>query len=51
MYAALWRKLPGNVWAKITLLVFLVSVICWLLLYVVFPWIGPVLAGGDAQVV
>lgn len=38
MYRALWRILPGPVWAKVGQLITLALLVLSLLFFVVFPW-------------
>ncbi len=39
MYAALWRILPGPVWARILILLVLLAAVLFVLAFWVFPWI------------
>ena len=50
MYAWIWRKLPGNVYAKLTGSIVLIATVGTLLWYVVFPWATPLLPFDDVQV-
>jgi hypothetical protein len=50
VYAWIWRKLPGNVYAKLTGSIVLVVAVSALLWYVVFPWATPLLPFDDVQV-
>ncbi|GAA1584839.1 hypothetical protein [Actinoplanes couchii] len=50
MYAWIWRKLPGGLWAKLTCAVVLLTAVGTLLWYVVFPWATPLLPFDDVQV-
>ncbi|MEV6342122.1 hypothetical protein [Actinoplanes sp. NPDC051851] len=50
MYAWIWRKLPGNLWAKLSTSVVTLTAIVALLWYVVFPWATPLLPFDDVQV-
>ncbi|MDT8910422.1 hypothetical protein [Amycolatopsis sp. PS_44_ISF1] len=43
MYGWLWRHLPGPFAAKLTLSVVLVLGVVALLMFVIFPWIDPLL--------
>jgi len=43
MYAWIWRHLPGPLAARVTVAVILVLGIIALLLFVVFPWLDPLL--------
>ena len=43
MYGWIWRHLPGAVPAKLLGALALVLAVCALLLFVVFPWIEPLL--------
>ncbi|MFC6152376.1 hypothetical protein [Nocardioides yefusunii] len=43
MYAALWRVLPGPVWAKVLQCLALLTMVVVVLLYWVFPWAEPLL--------
>ena len=38
MYAWIWRKLPGNLYAKLTQAIVLAVAVGALLWYVIFPW-------------
>jgi lipopolysaccharide export LptBFGC system permease protein LptF len=38
MYGALWRVLPGPIWAKILILVALVVLVLFVFVEWVFPW-------------
>ena len=49
MYALLWRILPGPWWVKLIVLVLLVGIF-FLLMEVVFPWIGPMMPWTDVEV-
>ena len=40
MYGALWRILPGPVWWRIVQLIILVTVVLFLLVAFVFPWLN-----------
>lgn len=50
MYRELWNRTPGPAWAKIIGAVVVVAVVVWLLMEVIFPWIGPSLLGTDSVV-
>ncbi|MFD1715160.1 hypothetical protein ACFSBZ_11820 [Amnibacterium flavum] len=43
MYAALWRALPGPVWARALILLVLVAAVLFALATWVFPWIDGML--------
>jgi hypothetical protein len=43
MYAWIWRHLPGPVLAKMSLATVLILGVVALLLFVVFPWLDPLL--------
>lgn len=43
MYAWIWRRLPGGTRSKALLAVVLALAVAGLLLFVVFPWIEPLL--------
>ncbi|GLY70907.1 hypothetical protein [Amycolatopsis taiwanensis] len=43
MYGWIWRHLPGPVGAKLALAIVLVLGVAALLLFVVFPWLDPLL--------
>ncbi|WP_181188413.1 hypothetical protein [Actinopolyspora mortivallis] len=47
MYAWIWRHLPGSVPVKVVQAVVLVAVVVAVLLFVVFPWVEPVLPFTD----
>ena len=40
MYAALWRKLPGNTWVKTLIALAIAVAVFFLLMEVVFPWVS-----------
>ncbi|GIF09625.1 hypothetical protein [Actinoplanes siamensis] len=50
MYAWIWRKLPGQLWSKLTISVVLLAAVGSLLWYVIFPWATPLLPFDDVQV-
>lgn len=50
MYAWIWRHLPGPVGAKLLLAVVLVLAVVALLLFVVFPWLEPLLPFNQVSV-
>jgi hypothetical protein len=50
VYAWIWHKLPGNLYAKLTGSIVLATTIGLLLWYVVFPWATPLLPFDDVQV-
>ncbi|MEF2976397.1 hypothetical protein [Subtercola sp. YIM 133946] len=43
MYGALWRVLPGPVWARILILLVLLAAVLFLLSTWVFPWVDEML--------
>ena len=47
MYAWIWRHLPGNALVKVVQAAVLVAAVVTLLLFVVFPWLEPVLPFDD----
>lgn len=50
MYAWIWHKLPGNLYAKLTETLVLMVAVGALLWFVVFPWATPLLPFDDVQV-
>ena len=50
MYAMLWRNLPGPWWVKLFIVLVLLVGIFFLLMEVVFPWIGPMMPWTDVGV-
>jgi hypothetical protein len=50
VYAWIWRKLPGNLYTKLTGSIVLVVAAGALLWYVAFPWATPLLPFDDVQV-
>ncbi|MGW4482640.1 hypothetical protein ACWEOE_02265 [Amycolatopsis sp. NPDC004368] len=50
MYAWIWRRLPGPFAAKLTIAVVLVLGIVALLMFVVFPWLDPLLPFNEVSV-
>ena len=43
MYVWIWRHLPGNLTWKVLQIVLLVVAVSALLLFVIFPWLEPML--------
>ena len=43
MYGALWRVLPGPVWARILILLVMVAVLLFVLSAYIFPWVDVML--------
>jgi cytoskeletal protein RodZ len=50
VYAWIWRKLPGNAYAKLSQSLVLLVAVGALLWYVIFPWATPLLPFDDVQV-
>ncbi|MBB4687197.1 hypothetical protein [Amycolatopsis jiangsuensis] len=50
MYGWIWRHLPGPFAAKLTIAVVLLLGIVALLMFVVFPWLDPLLPFNDVSV-
>ncbi|GAA1966747.1 hypothetical protein [Amycolatopsis minnesotensis] len=50
MYAWIWRHLPGPVAAKAALALVLVLAVVALLMFVIFPWLEPMLPFNDVSV-
>ncbi|GAB2979739.1 hypothetical protein LWP59_00120 [Amycolatopsis acidiphila] len=50
MYAWIWRHLPGPAGAKLLLAIVLVLAVVALLLFVVFPWLDPMLPFNQVSV-
>lgn len=50
MYTWIWRSLPGGFPAKVAGCALLIAAVCALLLFVVFPWIEPLLPFNDITV-
>ncbi|MET7990562.1 hypothetical protein AB0F91_17690 [Amycolatopsis sp. NPDC023774] len=50
MYAWIWRRLPGPFAAKLAIAVVLVLGIIALLMFVVFPWLDPLLPFNEVSV-
>ncbi|HEX5493253.1 MAG TPA: hypothetical protein VFX70_01600 [Mycobacteriales bacterium] len=50
MYTWIWRKLPGDTWAKVAGAALLALLVVLLLLFVVFPWVEPRLPFNDVTV-
>jgi hypothetical protein len=46
MYAALWRVLPGPLWARISILVVAAAGLIALLAFVIYPWVATVVTPG-----
>lgn len=50
MYDELWYWLPGPVWFKTVLCLVVAVGVFFLLMNVVFPWLGPLLPGSEVSV-
>jgi hypothetical protein len=50
VYGWIWRRLPGNVWAKLCGALVLIAATLALLFLVVFPWVEPRLPFNDVTV-
>jgi hypothetical protein len=50
MYGWLWRHLPGPVAAKALIALVLVAGVVALLMFVIFPWVEPLLPFNDVSV-
>ncbi|WP_179956644.1 hypothetical protein [Amycolatopsis anabasis] len=50
MYHWIWRHLPGPVAAKAVLALALVAGVVALLMFVIFPWVEPLLPFNDVSV-
>lgn len=50
MYAALWRLIPGPLWARIATMVLLASAVIALLMFFVFPFVNDFLSTPDVTV-
>ncbi|MCU1685658.1 MAG: hypothetical protein JWQ81_6397 [Amycolatopsis sp.] len=50
MYAWIWRRLPGTTGAKALTAGVLVLAVVALLLFVIFPWVEPMLPFNDVSV-
>jgi hypothetical protein len=50
MYGWIWRHLPGPVAARLVLALVLVLGVVALLMFVVFPWVEPMLPFNDVSV-
>lgn len=50
MYLAIWRILPGPVWARILLALVLVAAVLFVLATWVFPWVDSILNNQEATV-
>ena len=50
MYSWIWRRLPGGTGSKAFLALLLVLAVSALLLFVVFPWVEPLLPFNDVTV-
>jgi hypothetical protein len=50
MYAALWRLMPGPLWARIALMIVLFSGILAALVFLVFPWLNTFVNVNDVTV-
>lgn len=50
MYAALWRKLPGNTWVKMLIALVIAVAVFFLLMEVVFPWVSAQMPYNDVAV-
>lgn len=50
MYAALWRILPGPIWARVLILVVAALIILYVLATWVFPWVQSILPENSGTV-
>lgn len=50
MYAAFWRMLPGPWWVRLLIVIALLVGVFFLLMEVVFPWIGPMMPWTEVDV-
>lgn len=50
MYAALWHALPGPWWVKLVIVLALLVGVFFLLMEVVFPWVGPMMPWNEVSV-
>lgn len=50
MYAWIWRHLPGPVAVRVITAVLLIAAVIALLMFVVFPWLEPMLPFNDVSV-
>jgi hypothetical protein len=50
MYGWIWRHLPGPATAKLTLAIVLVLAVVALLMFVIFPWVDPLLPFNQVSV-
>lgn len=50
MYAALWRRLPGPTWARITMLVSMAVILIAVLMMFVFPAVDMIISRIDPAV-
>jgi hypothetical protein len=50
MYGWIWRHLPGTVTAKLTVAIVLVLAVVALLMFVIFPWVDPLLPFNQVSV-
>ncbi|RJQ90698.1 hypothetical protein [Amycolatopsis panacis] len=50
MYGWIWRHLPGPFAAKLSIAIVLVLGVVALLMFVVFPWLDPLLPFNDVSV-
>lgn len=50
MYAAFWRMLPGTWWVRLLIVIALLVGMFFLLMEVVFPWIGPMMPWTEVDV-
>ena len=50
MYAALWRIIPGPLWARITIAAVGTAIIVTALMVFVFPWIDTLMSSHNSSV-
>lgn len=50
MYGWIWRHLPGPVFLRVVEAIVLVAAVVALLMFVVFPWVEPMLPFNDVSV-
>ena len=50
MYAALWKIIPGPLWARILILVTMAAITIAALMLFIFPWVDAVIAPRNVTV-
>lgn len=50
MYSALWKIIPGPLWARILIVIAAAAIVIGLLMMFVFPWVDTIVTPRDVTV-